>query len=402
MKIFKLSLFFSSILIDQCYSSSNEDPDQLKSSSDAEIIFGQNPENDWHFSKSRCGRSESVPSAKFYLYSNASNPTDGKVIQYGDMKTLNESSYNKNGPWKVLIHGFLQHKDSFFPKYVKDAYMKRMITHASRNQLYNILVVEWGNKNCSSITDRVSELLSYNTYADCTTNVALQVARMLGFLLNNQVINSTNDIHIIGFSLGAHVAGQAGRNVIDLTGDKIGRITGLDPAGPKSPWWDVFPKHHLDLGPLDSNFVDVIHTSDLLGSERRMGHVDFYVNGGINQPNCVPEPADAIINDFLQICSHNFAVDVFSKSILDNTLKGCACGTRSYWNYLKYLVGWCTCQDQAVVGEFINLKFSAGEYFINTPYEEINWRKYMKSLNESEMKRSDSRVLAILEVLCLV
>lgn len=77
-------------------------------------------------------------------------------------------------------------------------------------------------------------------------------------------------------------------------------MAGLDPAGPSSPWWEIFPKHHLDLGPLDAEFVDVIHTSGLLGTARRMGHVDFYLNGGKDQPGCIPDPADFLINDFLR------------------------------------------------------------------------------------------------------
>lgn len=197
------------------------------------------------------------------------------------------------------------------------------------NNRYNILVVDWGNQNCSSIVTRVNQLLSYNTHADCTTDVGLQVAQMLVFLLHNGVINNTGNIHIVGFSLGAHVAGQAGRSVADMTGDKVARITGtakynvnprpkcvtnffrackrmigvssgLDPAGPMSPWWNIFPKHHRDLGLLDADFVDVIHTSGLLGAGRRMGHVDFYLNGGTEQPGCIPDPMDYVINDFLR------------------------------------------------------------------------------------------------------
>jgi len=39
-------------------------------------------------------------------------------------------------------------------------------------------------------------------------------------------------IHLIGHSLGCHVAGIAGKRMFAETGQKIGRISGLDPAAP--------------------------------------------------------------------------------------------------------------------------------------------------------------------------
>ena len=57
--------------------------------------------------------------------------------------------------------------------------------------------------------------------------------------------------HIIGHSLGSHVAGYAGERLKGL-----GRITGLDPAGPYYEWMP--PEVRLD--PTDAEFVDAIHS----------------------------------------------------------------------------------------------------------------------------------------------
>lgn len=59
---------------------------------------------------------------------------------------------------------------------------------------------------------------------------------------------------MIGFSLGAHVAGIAGQEILKLTsGRKIGRITGLDPAGPEFDGKD----NYRVLDKSDARFVDV-------------------------------------------------------------------------------------------------------------------------------------------------
>ena len=59
------------------------------------------------------------------------------------------------------------------------------------------------------------------------------------------------DVHIIGHSLGAHIAGYAGERVPGLA-----RITGLDPA---EPLFQDMPEF-VRLDPSDAHFVDVIHT----------------------------------------------------------------------------------------------------------------------------------------------
>lgn len=59
--------------------------------------------------------------------------------------------------------------------------------------------------------------------------------------------------------------------------------TGLDPALP------LFMSSNLDkkLDKTDALFVDVLHTDALVeGKAERCGHIDFYMNGGLEQPGC--------------------------------------------------------------------------------------------------------------------
>jgi hypothetical protein len=103
-------------------------------------------------------------------------------------------------------------------------------------------------------------------------------------------------IHIIGHSLGAHAAGYAGSRIKP----QISRITGLDPAGPYFEFTD--PKVRLD--PTDAKFVDIIHTDGQshlqlgLGLLQPIGHVDFYPNGGKEQPSC-PKMSGKVFNTII-------------------------------------------------------------------------------------------------------
>lgn len=86
-------------------------------------------------------------------------------------------------------------------------------------------------------------------------------------------------IHLVGQGIAAHVAGAAGQEFTMHTGNKLRRITGLDPA-------KMISKQREELVGLsrgNADFVDVIHTSSLsMGTPVRCGDVDFYPNG-VNQ-----------------------------------------------------------------------------------------------------------------------
>ena len=111
---------------------------------------------------------------------------------------------------------------------------------------------------------------------------------------------------MIGFSLGAHVAGFAGnqlKNLSRITGNKTNQklreiinlpflrftfFLGLDPAGPLFEGYD--PTVRLDKS--DADYVDIIHSNGEslivggFGAWEPLGHVDFYPNGGRAQRGC--------------------------------------------------------------------------------------------------------------------
>lgn len=63
-------------------------------------------------------------------------------------------------------------------------------------------------------------------------------------------------------------------------------LSGLDPALPMF----ITSENSEKLDKSDAKYVDVIHTNALVqGKFERCGHADFYMNGGIFQPNCFDE-----------------------------------------------------------------------------------------------------------------
>ncbi|XP_049526827.1 phospholipase A1-like isoform X2 [Dermacentor silvarum] len=193
-------------------------------------------------------------------------------------------------PLFALIHGF-NFKD-------KIEWMDEMRAELMRKVKCNVLMVTW--LNGARIPD----------YAAAASNSAMPGV-LLSMLLQDMVATSNGrlqakDIHVIGFSLGAQAAGFCGRHFYNATGEKLGRITGLDPAGP------LFDISNSALSKNDATFVDVIHTNAgtlfhyQLGIKGPIGHVDFYPNGGSRQPGC----------DGLDLgCSHSRARELFKQSI---------------------------------------------------------------------------------------
>uniref|UniRef100_A0A2I4ASV5 Lipase member H n=1 Tax=Austrofundulus limnaeus TaxID=52670 RepID=A0A2I4ASV5_AUSLI len=197
---------------------------------------------------------------------------------------------------------------------------------------------------------------------------------------------SLSSIHMIGVSLGAHISGMVGANF----NGSIGRITGLDVAGPS--FNNKPPEDRLD--PTDAQFVDVLHTdTDALGFREPLGHIDFYANGGADQPGC---PKTIFSGGSYFKCDHQKSVFLF----LDTVNR--TCFTRAYpcSSYEDFLAGKCLNCDRfgdagcPIFGYDVIqwkdklLKLNQEKYFFTTnadsPYCKTNYKVDVMIWNKSE------------------
>lgn len=90
-----------------------------------------------------------------------------------------------------------------------------------------------------------------------------------------------DNITFIGHSLGAHVSGFAAKDIQKSGIGTIPRLIGADPAGP------LFGLNKCEnrLCYTDAKHVMIFHTSSL-GMDKSIGDVDFWFNGGKQQPAC--------------------------------------------------------------------------------------------------------------------
>jgi len=209
---------------------------------------------------------------------------------------------------KFLVHGYWG-GNAEWATAMKDAFM--------RKEQCNVFIVDWSNGAAAML---------YSTAVANTWVVGAELGNFIVQLVEKTGVH-VEDIHIIGHSLGAHVSGYAGKWVKNKLQKPVGRITGLDPAGPE--FYDQIPGERLNMG--DAAFVDVIHTNWAeyrtagLGLFKAVGHFDFYPNGGEDQPGCMTQTeaffsmSEDMADKFS--CSHSRAILLFTESIESDSCK---------------------------------------------------------------------------------
>uniref|UniRef100_A0A182SUS0 Lipase domain-containing protein n=1 Tax=Anopheles maculatus TaxID=74869 RepID=A0A182SUS0_9DIPT len=265
------------------------------------------------------------------------------------LKTFGDLS---NRTVRVIVHGFGANCGLVW------IYEMRTALMAVEN--CTVICVDWENG---------AKLPNYVRAAANTRLVGRQLALLLRLLRTHNELRLSR-VHLIGFSLGSHVAGFAGaefasgssippleptvpspdgandlvrRSSNDDTGTEsttaeqrdtkrptntagLWRITGLDPAGPLFEAQP--PEVRLDAG--DARYVDVIHSNGEnlilggLGSWQPMGTVDYYPNGGRVQHGCTNLFVGAVTDiiwappttvEGRSLCNHRRAYKFFIDSV---------------------------------------------------------------------------------------
>ncbi|XP_055991425.1 lipase member I [Sorex fumeus] len=223
-------------------------------------------------------------------------------------KSLN-ANFNTNKKTVWLIHGYR-------PVGASPAWLNNFLRILLNQEDINIIVVDW---------NRGATTFFYNRAVKNTRKIAVNLVECIHNLLKHGA--SLDSFHFIGVSLGAHISGFVGK----MFQGQLGRITGLDPAGPK---FSGKPSNdRLDY--TDAKFVDVIHSdANGLGINEPLGHIDFYPNGGRKQPGCPKSIFSGI--EFIK-CDHQRAVYLFMAALETN------CNFISFPcpSYKDYKVGSC-------------------------------------------------------------
>ncbi|TFK04833.1 E3 ubiquitin-protein ligase makorin-1-like [Platysternon megacephalum] len=202
-----------------------------------------------------------------FLLFTSSNPSCGQLISLGD--DIENSSFNTSLDTKIIIHGFRALG-------TKPSWINGLMGALFRAAKVNVVAVDWV----------YGATIIYPGAVENVMELSIEISRFISKLL-----------------------------------------VGLDPAGPK--YTKASREERLDPG--DALFVEAIHTdTDNFGIRIPVGHIDYFINGGKDQPGCARFISSGY--NYL-ICDHMRAVHLYV-SALENSCPLMAFPCSSHENFL--------------------------------------------------------------------
>ncbi|XP_054744829.1 phospholipase A1 [Anastrepha obliqua] len=270
---------------------------------------------------------------QFFLYKRGFAEC-GREIITDDYNSLAMSDFKPEHPTRIIIHGWMSQSKGALNRAIKNAYLSLVelvpqpaaVDSGSRLSAASDVDIitdsaplnnDFGNKidfeinnttsNSSAITPSdfnvivcdwsvISSNVNYYSVVDMVEDLGHLLANFVNFLHLRTGLNY-HDVYLIGHSLGAQIAGSAGKQSYPF---RFNTIYALDPAGPK--FRDLSDEYRID--PSDAEYVESIQTSSSLGFQEPVGHATFYPNYGRDQKKC-----------YMYGCSHKRAYHYFAESI---------------------------------------------------------------------------------------
>lgn len=201
---------------------------------------------------------------------------------------------DNDSPIAIFVHGFTNN-------YLQTPHFNETQRLYVRNG-FNFVVVDWHIAN--------------SVYAQAVFNTRT-VGAMIGYFLKRW--NLQPDAICIGFSLGSHICGEAGKWLRNNKFPPIAACHMLDPAGPFFDGCDADIVQNKE----DCAIVNVLHVSQNVskfmphtilvqgyGSRHASGNCDYWINDGLSwkQPGCSCTPGPSVQQYFVQSKSMNMAV----------------------------------------------------------------------------------------------
>ncbi|XP_039501535.1 phospholipase A1 VesT1.02 [Drosophila santomea] len=215
----------------------------------------------------------------------------GRELFVGDVENLRNSGFDARHPTRIVIHGWMSQSKGSHIRKVKNAYLS--LTNPGPNgepanyEDFNVIVCDWS---------KTSTNVNYYEVAKMVEDMGALLAELVRYL-NQEAHMHFDDVYVIGHSLGAQIAGSAGKQIMPY---RFNTIYALDPAGPQ--FREKSDEYRIDAS--DASYVESIQTSVSFGFEQPVGHATFYPNYGKNQKKC-----------YVYGCSHKRSHDYFIESL---------------------------------------------------------------------------------------
>ncbi|XP_017844674.1 phospholipase A1 VesT1.02-like [Drosophila busckii] len=228
----------------------------------------------------------------FFLYTQANSQTAQHIV--ANDASIQSSHFKAARATKFVIHGWKGSYKDEMNKWITQAWLKRGD--------FNIIVVDWA----------ASRTENYVSAAKAVGNAGAAVGQMI-LHLHEQHQMPLHNLDVIGHSLGAHVAGFAGKTVAQ-SGQQVHTIVGLDAAMPLFS----YSKPAKRLASTDAHYVESIQTNGgKLGFVKPIGKGTFYPNGGKEQPGCG--------SDLDGLCAHTRSVVYYVEAVQQDNFGSIKC-----------------------------------------------------------------------------